>query len=357
MEMRHEGIIKYSIQLTSFADLSKTLRSVGDGVVRLIFFSRCYDNGEYVDLCTLFKQEATRVWGDHRPIITFVAQPTLDSELVIEVHRVEGEFHCRNYEGRGRSISIFRPFGEMRFIGELQGDVVSQSIEQQSEYVFAAAREILGETEPNKIVRQWNYIERITELEGENQHYQLFNNARSNFYGSCSWERGYPAATGIGVLRGGILVDMDVIIPIDDSCKITPIDNKLQVAAHAYSEEVLIDANANKSTPKFERAKSFEVDGVKLTYISGTAAIEGERSLSKNSASEQTIETLRIIDQLIDSQEEIVLLRIYIKNESDYYSVRQAVEQTIDHPIATVYLNADVCREELLVEIEGVEIK
>jgi len=55
---------------------------------------------------------------------------------------------------------------------------------------------------------------------------------------------------------------------------------KLQVAAHAYSEQVLEVARQKKTTPKFERAKSMTFQDRKLIYISGTAAIRGEESLT-----------------------------------------------------------------------------
>lgn len=89
----------------------------------------------------------------------------------------------------------------------------------------------------DSIVRQWNYIEQITAQESDGQqHYQMFNNARSEFYSSTLWKDGYPAATGIGSTCGGVLVDFDAVMLQSDVCRITPIDNKLQVAAHAYSE-------------------------------------------------------------------------------------------------------------------------
>ena len=56
----------------------------------------------------------------------------------------------------------------------------------------------------NSIIRQWNYIERITAFDGQDQHYQAFNNARSGFYSKTEWTNGYPAATGIGANLGGI---------------------------------------------------------------------------------------------------------------------------------------------------------
>lgn len=353
--MKQTNIIHYTIQHTCFADLQKSLRSLGEGVVRLIFFCQCSGNAEYIRRYNMLAEECNNIWGDQRPIVTLVAQPCLDAELSIEVHSVEGELSFEQHKG-GRSIRVSKPFGELLFVGELQGDVASQSIEQLSEAVFSSARMILGDIEANKIVRQWNYIERITDMEGQNQHYQLFNNARSCFYGECSWDGGYPAATGIGMDCGGVAVDIDVVIPAQ-GCEIKPIDNSLQQAAHRYSEQVLFDANRDKSTPKFERAKSVEVQAEKLTYISGTAAIEGEQSMASSSAKEQTLATLHNIDQLIESREQIMLLRIYIKNREDHNAVRQVIEQQIDHPIATLYVIADVCREELLVEIEGIAQK
>ena len=132
----------------------------------------------------------------------------------------------------------------------------------------------------NSIIRQWNYIERITAFDGQDQHYQAFNNARSDFYSKTEWTNGYPAATGIGANLGGILIDVDAAVFTTPDAFATPIDNKLQVAAHAYSEQVLEVARQKKTTPKFERAKSMTFQDRKLIYISGTAAIRGEESLT-----------------------------------------------------------------------------
>ena len=71
----------------------------------------------------------------------------------------------------------------------------------------------------------------------------MFNNVRSNFYNQATWSMGYPAATGIGSNLGGILVDIDAAVFTRPECFATPIDNKLQVAAHAYSPQVLAKIN------------------------------------------------------------------------------------------------------------------
>lgn len=87
------------------------------------------------------------------------------------------------------------------------------------------------------IVRQWNYLERITDITHGNQCYQDFNDVRTLFYASSAWESGYPAATGIGTQYGGILIDFNAV---SGEVDIVPLDNDWQRAAHVYSDEVLL---------------------------------------------------------------------------------------------------------------------
>ncbi len=346
---------------TTLAKIKAEASSEGSTVVRLVFLGGCSDNGEYASYLEQMRKAAAEMWGEQRPIVTFVAQPALGAELYLEVHSIESaqveSIEYSGSESKGRYINIGVAYGQWSFVGEVEGDVVKQSIEEQSKDVFTKASKIFNHLNINAkdIIRQWNYIERIVDMEGENQHYQLFNNARSDFYATSDWSNGYPAATGIGADFGGIAIDFDILTPKNNKqCIITPIDNKLQVAAHVYSEEVLINANCNKSTPKFERAKSIEANGVKkLIYISGTAAIRGELSLTDVSAAEQTVTTLENIEQLIDSPRGVELFRAYVKFPEDYKAIREVVEQRYPG-VVTSYIKADVCRDELLIEIEGI---
>jgi hypothetical protein len=47
------------------------------------------------------------------------------------------------------------------------------------------------------------------------------------------------------------------------------------------------------------------------------------------------------------------ILVIYLKYEKDFGVVKRVLEQTVD-AVSTVYVVADLCSDELLVEIEGV---
>ena len=218
---------------------------------------------------------------------------------------------------------------------------------------------------PNNIVRQWNYIEHITDITPDGQNYQLFNDSRSRFYNSCEWPNGYPAATGIGTQYGGVVVVFDVMRNSDEHSH--AIDNPLQISAHAYSQEVLInpDSAQHKTTPKFERARHIVfTDGSHMLYISGTAAIRGEESCRAD-IEEQTVLTMENIAKLANketleeygvkdaSEMEYKMLRIYLKYNFNLPIVKSWFE-THYPSIPKVFLLADICREELLIEIEGI---
>ena len=216
---------------------------------------------------------------------------------------------------------------------------------------------------PDDIVRQWNYIGNITQHRDGRQNYQEFNDARSVYYRKGSWPNGYPAATGIGASCDGIIVGC---IAYKSSGGIYPVNNPLQIAAHEYSKAVLVDNNedAVKSTPKFERAKLIEISDLAVCFVSGTAAIRGEDSMEADSADLQTIQTIENIEYLV-SRENLVKygckpldlhylnLRVYIKNAEDYEEVKSIVKARYPD-VPAIYTVADVCRPELLVEIEGI---
>ena len=119
-----------------------------------------------------------------------------------------------------------------------------------------------------------------------------------------------------------------------------------------------------KSTPKFERAKLIETERGACCFVSGTAAIRGEESIDATSVTQQTIKTIENIQYLV-SKENLVRfgakpydlnyarLQVFVKNAEDYDAVRAVVEKCYPQ-VPTIYTVADVCRRELLVEIEGI---
>jgi len=225
----------------------------------------------------------------------------------------------------------------------------------------------------NDIVRQWNYVEDIVGFSapeyGLKQNYQILNNIRHEYYSKYNFNKGFPAATGIGMSAGGFVLDC-IAVKEKFTLEITPIKNPAQICAYDYSKKVLIGSktenNFPRLSPKFERAKLYkEGQNQYSLLISGTAAIHNEESLAIGDAAKQTEITLQNITRLIESAVNVIeqsgkkidnvsypYLRVYIKNITDYGYVKNICNQ-YHTPVEPVYLIGDICREELLVEIEG----
>lgn len=323
-------------------------------VIRVVFFVEAEDNKAYLERLAVCQEKIGKQF-----LFSLIAQkPLLDNVSVeCEVSFLnENQFdsierHCVdecNYIVAKKGI-------QKAVFATMITEDLTFSVQKQSERIFSCLGKILEcENMPiNSIVRQWNYIERITDVDDYGQRYQQFNDARSNFYAQTNWTLGYPAATGIGVSSGGVIVEINAV----QNAILKPIDNALQVPAHKYSDAVLKCGNEKVvSSPKFERAK---LQDNEFLYISGTAAIRGEKNIDKT-AKEQTQITLENIDDLLHSAtmktENLMFLRVYVKNSSDFFAVKQ-VTDTLPQKIEVIFTQSDICRSELLVEIEGIAQK
>ena len=205
-------------------------------------------------------------------------------------------------------------------------------------------------------------MEGILEFDGENQRYQEFNNIRSEFYKQNFEHSGFPAATGIGMNRGGVIIEFVAVK--SDKVKSVPIDNPQQVSAHSYSENVLVGEECPvKATPKFERARYFEFAEKKMIFVSGTASITGERTIGVGDPVKQTEITIQNIQQLYSDdilegisgrqlQPKYGHARVYVKNRKDFAAIKRTFKKHFGN-LPVVYIVADICRNDLLVEIEG----
>jgi hypothetical protein len=343
--------------------------------IRLVLFGNPGSRPEYLQQLKLINQKLAGCFSGRTPVFTYVAQPPVERfQLAMEVFELETDEGTQvHYNQLAELPYIVVQSAEMKalFVGGARYCTSAKSIKAQSEIIFSRLEEIFEwEKMPvSSIVRQWNYIEGITRIDDNCQNYQAFNDARSQFYQKTTWHSGYPAATGIGIDCGGVIVDLDAIYSNGSDIKIFPLNNSLQVPAHDYSDAVLIAARDEKccavTTPKFERGK-LVLSGTEGTiYISGTAAIRGEMSLRNMGIGEQTRITLENIEHLVSEETlansgtgvfgkvEISSLRIYLKEESFFEPCKRIVDE--NYPgVPAVYLKADICREELLVEIEGI---
>ncbi|MCU0724464.1 MAG: hypothetical protein MUE73_01540 [Planctomycetes bacterium] len=206
------------------------------------------------------------------------------------------------------------------------------------------------------VLRQWNYVERLLDLEGcpGCQAYQAFSDVRSARFDRAAFPNGYPASTAIGQAAGGVLIEF-IASKAPADVRIEALSNPRQVDAHRYSEGVLVGAPLGvcegKTPPKFERGKLVARGGETTVFVSGTAAILGERSVGGSDVATQTRISLDNIRAILGDRPP-GYLRAYVKHAADIPAVRKECERAFG-PVPALFVRADVCRRELLVEIEG----
>lgn len=342
-------------------------------ITQQTFFINARTREEYEKRAAVIREQLRTYCGTNLPATSIVAQsPSCKMDVVLELicaKAVEGkrvtyktlsdvQYTVIEYEG----YKTVHCAGLMGRVGDTITEASERAFKQASEILKAEGLSI------RNIIRQWNYIERISHVDEARdtpQNYQDFNDVRAKYYDQVQFEYGYPAATGIGQDTGGVIISL---IALSDSPMISlkPIANPGQIDAHRYSEMVLKGNSAVKCTPKFERAKLVTIGSRNYIYVSGTASILGENTVHEGDVEKQTLTTIENIKRLFsrENQEKLGLdfdmeqiqfshLRVYVKYKEDIPAVEKVCEAELRSK-SYLYLVSDVCRENLLVEIEGV---
>lgn len=223
----------------------------------------------------------------------------------------------------------------------------------------------------DQVVRTWIYINQITEPFHDLQRYQELNRARSDFYrgipfGSklpppCPIGIIYPASTGIGTRGDRIHLAAIALETRRPDVFILPLENPRQTPAYDYQ------AHYSPQSPKFSRAMAIVQGRFAAFLVSGTASIVDSKTVHPGDPVKQTEQTIDNIEKLIAPENlarlglpgtgatlrDVAKLRVYVKHLHDYEACRSVVERRLPR-VPAIYLCADVCRTDLLVEIEAV---
>ncbi len=335
----------------------------GKQIFKLNFFIDSKSDDAYNKLKLSIRSKVDNLFSE-KIIQSFIAQPPLTCKIVIEAFYYDPNlWNAKFIQNDDGEAALFTRDNSQILIGNVQSNSFS-GCKNNTEKAFAGLKEIFNEVifPLNSIVRKWNYLENILGFDGEKQRYQEFNDVRSVVYGTDFEQNGYPAATGIGMNRGGVILEFVAIK--SKEIKSHRVDNPEQIAAHHYSEKVLVGEACNlKTTPKFERARFLELFAKKLIFISGTASILGEKTVGVGDAVQQTEVTIDNMHRLYSDEilkkistdklmSKFGHARVYVKNRKDFTAIKNTFKKHFgDLPV--VYIIADICRDDLLVEIEG----
>lgn len=205
-------------------------------------------------------------------------------------------------------------------------------------------------------IRIWNYVPDINAGGGDAERYKQFSAGRARVLGSLpEYELRLPAASAIGSTGGGLFIHVLAGRHAGEQ-----IESPRQVSAYRYPRRY------GSLSPSFSRARLVRWPREWHLYLSGTASVVGHETLHGDDCAAQLQETLRNIECLLGHTSivrpslpalgwaDLKLLRVYLRDPGDLSLVRAALEAKLRSPAPVVYLHGDICRRNLVLEIDGI---
>jgi chorismate lyase/3-hydroxybenzoate synthase len=205
------------------------------------------------------------------------------------------------------------------------------------------------------LLRIWNYLPQINVDTHGTERYRQFNSARRSALVASGRDvtGNVPAACALGSVTGSPLVIY--VLASRESPRV--IENPRQVSAYEYPPQY-------GPKPAFSRASVLRETSGAILFISGTASIVGHRTVHAGDVAAQTRETLVNIEALLGEANRVsgaarfglgtLAYKVYVRNGADLPLIQSQLDTALGPRAQVVYLQADICRQDLLVEIEAI---
>jgi chorismate lyase/3-hydroxybenzoate synthase len=241
-------------------------------------------------------------------------------------------------------------FGHLQSSEEAAGTV---DCAEQAYHLLDQHRSTVGNAHPH-LLRIWNYLDAITDGDGDDERYRQFCIGRANALSIA--DRALPAATAIGHRLGDRSLQ---VYWLSGSQPGRAVENPRQLPAYRYPRRY------GPRSPSFARAM-LGADAARLPLLlSGTAAVVGHDSLHPESVSDQLRETFRNFDSLLATAarqqpglalhfDASSLLKVYLRDAESLPEARSLLARLLPPDVPRLILEGDICRRELAVEIDGV---
>lgn len=284
---------------------------------------------------------------DPRLAHTGLEQISGDSPLTEVWRSVEPVVH-----GRDDAIS-WSDNGEFLYCSIHLDEHEAVDLESASENAYQSLLAFIELREFPFIVRAWNYFAAINKGAGDAERYKEFCLGRHNAFQDLLEKKPallYPAACAIGhQQRDGIVY----ILAAKQSG--AHFENPEQLSAYHYPREY------GPISPSFARATIVDSPVGACLYISGTASVKGHETISPGDCAGQLTVTLNNIDRLLAHVAEgaglavtpkLASVKVYVRNPKDLRELMPVIDQ---HFIGAqiLYVQGDICRSDLEVEIDG----
>lgn len=260
--------------------------------------------------------------------------------------------------GRDEDIAWCRADGVLYGVIELDevdfpDSETCSSLQAASEEAYRRIFRLLDAQGMPHLWRVWNYLSNINlETQGL-ERYRQFNIGRQDAFLEC--HRGatgnVPAACAIGVVGGPLNIAF-----MAGTTPAVAVENPRQVSAYNYPSDY------GPRSPTFSRAALVYPEGQEILFVSGTASIVGHQTVHPGDVIGQCAESMTNIAAVVVEANRLcrspafilgeMFYRVYVRHAGDFQKIRDTLKPLIGDA-EVVYVQADVCRHDLLVEIEA----
>ena len=195
------------------------------------------------------------------------------------------------------------------------------------------------------LLRFWNYVPAINRGDGDDEVYKRFCTGRLRAFREMAVsEAQFPAASAVGCSGDRLTVQVLAGAHAGEHH-----GNHNQMDAFAYPRQYGI------SSPSFARATSVTAGSSRLLFVSGTASIVGHATRYPHQLDGQVQVTvdnmMSLLEQTGKAVDELVSMRVYLRNPADRDAVDAVLSRTFSR-CQKIYVQAEICRADLLLEVE-----
>ena len=201
--------------------------------------------------------------------------------------------------------------------------------------------------------RIWNYMADINAVTHGLERYRQFNIGRQDAFIAHhrSATGNVPAACALGLAGGPLSIAF-----LAGATPAVPLENPRQVSACEYPAEY------GPRTPLFSRAALVHPPGQEILFVSGTASIVGYQTVHPDDVAGQCHEAMANIAAVVAEANRAarsrpfalgeLVYRVYVRHAADFPVIRDTLAPQLGGA-DVLYVQADICRADLLLEIEA----
>jgi len=289
-------------------------------------------------------------WQGQVPV-QVVAAPLLGSSAGVIAEAWSAGKACQSGDWNGIR---YRADGHLLYGSIAVDEADAASLQRATETAYRQVFALLDAQGYPHLWRAWNYLSDINAVRDGLERYRQFNVGRQDAFLACGrLARGQvPAACALGTRHGPLTIAF-----MAGRTPATPIENPRQMSAYDYP------AAYGPRSPTFARAVLAQVPGQELLFISGTASIVGHRTVHAGDVAGQARETVANLEALLTAVNGRcagpayalgdLSYRAYLRHAGDLAPVQRIVDQLLGADASVLYIEADICRPDLLVELEA----